>query len=290
MGDSITLYNKEILREIEIIALVMENPDTFSEYDIAEKFDNISIQTIRRDMERIRKMGIAIHSSKKTYKILNRIPDKVFNDLLIIYLSLNRFDTLRNIKLIRKRFGNKTLSLFVKIIQAINKKELVQISYLKDNSKEENIKILTPLLLNRTGRNLYLLAFESDNEEEVRVYLLEKIKSIEFLKRKTSIKKIPDISELFKYNWGIYTGGDIENVILKFHKEVSNRIKNKFFIESQQIMEYDDGCVLEMKVKISEELISWIMGWGNLVEVIEPLSLKEAIIIKANQIIKLYNK
>jgi len=45
-----------------------------------------------------------------------------------------------------------------------------------------------------------------------------------------------------------------------------------------------------MKVKISEELISWVMGWGNLVEVIEPLSLKEAVIIKANQIINQYNK
>jgi len=175
MGDVITLYNKEILRAIEIIALVMENPDTYSEFDIAEKFGNISIQTVRRDMERIRNMGISIHSSKKTYKILNKIPDKVFNDILIIYLSLNKFDTLRNIKLIRKRFGSKTLSLFVKIIQAINKKELLQISYIRENSEEENIKILTPLSLTRTGRNLYLLAFESDNEDEVRVYLLEKL-------------------------------------------------------------------------------------------------------------------
>lgn len=290
MGDKITPYKKEILRAIEIIALIMENPDTYSEFDIAEKFGHLSIQTIRRDMEKIRNMGISIHSSKKTLKILNKIPDKLFNDLLGIYLSLNKFDTLRNLKLMRKRFGNKTLSLFVKILQAINEKELVKISYIKDNFEEENIKILTPLLLTRTGRNLYLLGFESDNSEEVRVYLLEKIKSIDFMKKKSSIKKIPETSELFRYTWGIYTGGVVENVTLRFHKDLTNKIKNKFFIESQQIIEYDDGCQLEMKVKISEELVSWVMGWGNLVEVIEPLSLKESIVIKANQIIKLYNK
>lgn len=288
MGERTLPFNKEILRAIEIIALVLDNPGIYSEYDIAERFGNISIQTIRRDMERIRNMGISIHSSKKTLKILNNISDKIFNDLLSIYLSLNKFDTLRNLKLIRKRFGNKTLSLFVKILQAINKKELIKISYINHSSDEEKIKILTPVLLTRSGRNLYLLGFESDNPEELRVYLLEKIKYIDFMRKKSSIKKIPDTTEFFKYSWGIYTGGEVEYVTLKFHKNMTNVIKNKFFIESQQILEFDDGCQLEMKVKISEELISWIMGWGNLVEVLEPDSLKESVIVKANQIIKLY--
>lgn len=288
MGEKILPFNKEILRAIEIIALVLDSPGVYSEYDIAGKFGNISIQTIRRDMERIRNMGISIHSSKKTLKILNNIPDKVFNGLLSIYLSLNKFDTLRNLKLIRKRFGNKTLSLFVKILQAINKKELIKISYINSASYEEKIKILTPVLLTRNGRSLYLLGYESDNSEELRVYLFEKIKYIDFIKIKSSIKKIPDTTEFFKYSWGIYTGGEVENVTLRFHKNMTNVIKNKFFIESQQIIEYDDGCQLEMKVKISEELISWVMGWGDLVEILEPDSLKESVIIKANQIIKLY--
>lgn len=288
MGEKNLPFNKEILRAIEIIALVLESPGNYSENDIAEKFGNISIQTIRRDMERIRNMGISIHSSKKTLKILNNIPDKVFNDLLSIYLSLNRFDTLRNLKLIRKRFGNKTLSLFVKILQAINKKELIKISYINSATDEERIKIITPVLLTRNGRNLYLLGYESENSEELRVYLIEKIKYIDFMKEKSGIKKIPDTTDFFKYSWGIYTGGEVENVTLRFHKNITNVIKNKFFIESQQILEYDDGCQLEMKVKISEELISWVMGWGDLVEVLEPNNLKESILIKANQIIKLY--
>jgi len=288
MGEKTVPFNKEILRAIEIIALVLDNPDTYSEYDLAEIFGKISIQTIRRDMERIRNMGISIHSSKKTFKILNKIPDKLFNNLLSIYLSLNKFDTLRNLKLIRKRYGNKTLSLFVKILQAINKRELIKISYINYESEEEKIKILTPLLLTRSGRNLYLLGFDSESPEEIKVFLLEKIKFIDFMKKKSSLKNLPDISEFFRYTWGIYSGGSVESVTLKFHKDLNNKIKNKFFIESQQIIEYDDGCLLEMQVKISEELISWIMGWGDLVEVLEPNQLKESVIKKANQIIKLY--
>ncbi len=105
---------------------------------------------------------------------------------------------------------------------------------------------------------------------------------------KTSVHKGSfDTAKFSEYSWGIYRGTKPVKVKLLFDRETGISIMDKFYIESQKFIETEEGIILEMDVYITMELISWILGWGNKVKVLEPHSLKEKIINTAKEILNL---
>ena len=45
---------------------------------------------------------------------------------------------------------------------------------------------------------------------------------------------------------------------------------------------------LRLKMKLSYEFISWIMGWGKNVKIVEPEELKTEVVSKAREIVDRY--
>ena len=277
----------DLLRQIEFASIVMENPNKYSENDISDIFSGISLQTIRRDAEKLREMGVDIHSRKQKYFCeIEKLP--ILNNLVCTYLALNKNETIRNLKLINKRFKNKTLSIFVKILKAINNKQILELEYGRNESGETIRRLITPLSISRTGRNFYLIGLDNDEENRVRFFLFEKIIGINFTGKKSKIKNLPDISSFLKTSWGAYTGGKEYDVILKFTKKAGMDIKDRFYIETQRIDDLDDSVIMNLKVKLSYEFIAWVMGWGAEVTVLEPAILKTEILKRAEGIINNY--
>jgi len=278
------LYNEDILRRIELIALVLEKEGCYTENDLMDYF-GVSVQTIRRDAQMIRNMGIPLHSSKGVYSIFEK-NIKTLNNLICTYLALNKHDTIKNLKLITDKFKNSTLYTFVKILKAINKKETIRILYKKPHCEEPQIREITPVRLIRTEKNIRLLAVEDDKPEILKIFLLERINKIDFTNKKTKIKNIPDADNIYRTVWDSFTGGEPEKVILKFDKEVGEYILDRIYIETQNIEEIKDGYLMSLEVRLSYEFISWVMGWGEMVEILEPEELKKEVIERARGILK----
>ena len=279
--------NKELLRQIEIAALVLEKPDYYTEFDLSELFDGISKQTIRRDAEKLREIGVNMHSHKKLFRV-DGMASSALNDLICTYLALNRNDIIKNLKLIEKKFKDKTLLIFVKILKAINNKEILELHYGRNQYGETIRRYITPVTINRTGRTIYLLGFDNDIPDNLKYFIFEKIIDINFTGRKSKIKPMPDYSPLLRTSWGAFTGGQEYTVRLMFSKAKGEEIKEKIYIETQEIEEKPDCVILKMRVKMSYEFISWVMGWGASVKVLEPVELKKAILKKAKEIIENY--
>lgn len=281
-----SIISDEVLRRIEIIAMVLEKSDYYTELDFVEYF-NVSPQTIRADMEKIRRMGFDIHSRKSRYQGGKILP-KLFNELICTYFAINKYDIIKNLGLIKKKFGKKTLNVFVKILKSINQRRVLRFGYGKNSHGETVLKTVTPVTLSRVNRNIYLFGCENDSSENLKVYLIERMSDITITENTSKIKDIPDMSEYLRTAWGAYTGGEEQNVKIRFSKETGDYIKDKFYIETQEFTEMPDHLIMTMKVKISYELISWIMGWGGEAEVLEPKSLQEEITKRAISILKLY--
>lgn len=279
--------NDDYKRQIEFSALILAKPNHYTELDIVEHF-GLSPQTIRRDAERLRSMGIHIHSSKRKFEIIN-CSDETLHNLILTYLALNKNDSIKNFKLIKKRYENSTLITFVNILNAINDRKMLEIVY---NWKKLDTfrKVITPISITRTGRHLYLVAMDNDDKDDIKTYLLEKIDRYEILNKISKVKEYPDVTEIFKTSWGIYRGGKDYNVSLKFNKETGAGIEHRFYIDTQELVEKEDCYILNMKVKLSLEFMAWVMGWGDKVEVIKPQELKGMILERAAGIIKLYKK
>lgn len=131
---------------------------------------------------------------------------------------------------------------------------------------------------------MYLIAYDKN---DIIYYRLESLKDIFLLKTKQS-KAFLVLSDLNKFNWGIYSGGTEELVKLKFDPNLAGYIDEKFWMENQEVRYTDDGIILNLKVKISNEFISWIMGWGDKVKVISPIKLRNEIMNRSKKFIGIY--
>ena len=60
---------------------------------------------------------------------------------------------------------------------------------------------------------------------------------------------------------------------------------------SQKIEKQPDGSVIvTLRVFSSPELVTWIMGWGEKVEVLEPAELRKEVLQTAKAMVKIYQK
>lgn len=282
----------DLIRCIELVSIVSESPGKFGESGLSEIF-GVSVQSIRRYAKYIREMGIDIHSVKNKYVIHKKITADILNELITTYLALNSSDKIRNISLIQKKFSigkkniDRTLSVFVNLVKSINKRSIIEIEYEKDIHGQNVKKEITPVSLMRTGRTFVLAAMENDDKENIKNFLIERINGIKRTGRTSVHKDTFDIAKFGEYSWGIYRGTKPVKVKLLFERETGISIMDKFYIESQKFFETEKGIILEMNVYITLELTSWILGWGNKVKVIEPLSLKEKIFDTAKEILNM---
>lgn len=279
-------FSEELLRQIEMASLILEKQRFYTETELAEKLDT-SITTIRRDANKLRQLGVGIYSRKNVFEIIN-ISDETLNTLITAYLSLNDNINIRNLKLIQKKFGENALSIFVKILKAINNKQIIELGYGYNMHGDIKWRAVTPLSLINTGRTFHLYGVENEESQEIKCYLIERIIDIRFGDKKSSIKKLPAAYNIYEKSWGTYSGGEAYDVELKFTENTGKLIKDKIWIENQEITEKDDAVFMKMKVKLSYEFIAWVMGWGKEVEVIKPKELKKEITQRANDIISLY--
>lgn len=282
----------DLIRCIELVSVVSEYPFKYGESDLADIF-GVSVQSIRRYAKYIREMGIDIHSVRNKYVVDKKIPVNILNELITTYLALNSSDKIRNLSLIQKKFStgksnvDKTLSVFVSLVKAINRKSIIEIEYEKDISVQNLRKEITPISLIRTGRTFVLAAMENDNKDNIKNFLIERISCIKRTGKTSGHKNNPDITRFTEYLWGIYRGSKHEKVKLLFDTETGISIMDKFYIESQKFYETEKGIVLEMEVYITLELISWILGWGNKVLVLEPESLRNKVLETAREIVEM---
>lgn len=273
------IKSDEILRQIEIAAFVLENPNRFSEDDLAEKF-NVSIGTLRRDLKALRNENVDVRSRKRLINIYS-IPSISLNNFISTCISFSQKNRVKNIRLFEKKFKKKILSVFVQICKAIRQRRVIEFTYGNDNPK---IYSVIPLYLNPTQTSFHLITLHN---EDIKFFNLEYIDKLSLSRQRVKFKTAPDIFSLYRNTWGYYTGGEEVEVKLKFNKDSGSYVAEKLWMENQKIDYVTDGVILTLKVRLSFEFIAWVMGWGGEVVVLKPTGLKKIIFKKATELVNL---
>ncbi|MCV9950179.1 helix-turn-helix transcriptional regulator [Paenibacillus sp. BT-177] len=78
------------------------------------------------------------------------------------------------------------------------------------------------------------------------------------------------------------------NVHIQIRSDIVDKVKeaNHFYMESME--EREDGIHVFFRVRHPEELLSWILGWGADVVVLEPESLRERVRTEVEKMLKCY--
>jgi len=137
-------------------------------------------------------------------------------------------------------------------------------------------RLIEPYFLepSQIGHSLYVVARDR-GVGEMRTFKVERIARAELLADTYQIPPDFDINSYLSRAWGIFHSGEPVEVRLRFYPPAAARVTESTWHPSQRLRPLPDGS-LEMSVTVAGtvEITSWILGWGETVEVLEPPELR----------------
>jgi predicted DNA-binding transcriptional regulator YafY len=152
----------------------------------------------------------------------------------------------------------------------------VEVEY-TDGKGQTKKRVLRPYFLEprAEARTIYVFAHDSVSKE-VRPFRLDRIGRARLLGETFAVPDDFDIDALVAGSWGIWQGAGEDEVVLRFSAEVAPRARATPWHPSAQRTDLAGGGVeLRLRVVSEVEMRPWVLGWGSLVEVVAPPSLRE---------------
>ena len=275
--------------------------------ELSEKFE-VSVRTIYRDIDVISSAGIPIYATqgkgggieiaddfvlKKSLlsekeqeqilvalKSLERVNKQYENELLT---KLSAFFKIKNTNWIEVDFtnwqrGNEYDELFNDIKSAIINKNIIRFTYFSSNEKETSREV-KPIRLLFKGWDWYVYTF-CLLRNEFRYFKLSRIRDLKILDEnfEDSYEDVVLIKEM-EYK-------DTVRVKLKFDRKVAFRV----YDEMGDIKEDEEGNLYaEIELPNDYNLYNYIFSFGESVEVLEPIEIRNKIRDMINKMSKIYN-
>lgn len=181
---------------------------------------------------------------------------------------------------------------YLNLLTAIQKRLVCKISYQKSIFALPRDIWFAPIRLISYHETLSVVGWEVPQKGKVRnlysnwLWLyLQRCKSAKLTTRSST--ELPDITLTTedKAEFGIMNG-EVFTVSLLFNENTSNYIYDRKWSSSQHITITDDKkLILKMEVRSKPEIISWVIGFGPDVKVLDPGWLKDEILRKSSEVI-----
>ena len=174
-----------------------------------------------------------------------------------------------------------------KVIASIVDKKWLRVRYHSANQgTEKEYNVLFCGLFAYSG-TLYVVTYFRyyDNYEAL---ALQGIINIEPSKRTYKVKSKFNFKKFTKKRYGVFTG-KVFTVKLQIDKKYREYFICRSWHTSQKTFNDENGnLIIEMRVPIGMDLVSWILSWNNIIRVIKPKKLREKVLLKAKAVIEMY--
>jgi proteasome accessory factor B len=148
---------------------------------------------------------------------------------------------------------------------------------------------LSPYHLFYNQRAWYVIGHSSAHKM-VRTFKLNRIKEATILDDKFTEGDNFDLAEYLGRAWSMIPEGRIFNVRLKFTPKVANNVAEVQWHSTQKVVREADGsAIIEFRVDGLGEITWWILGYGDQVEVLAPLSLRSKVAEIARRMAEINN-
>lgn len=276
--------------------------------ELAEKFE-VSVRTIYRDIDSLSNAGIPIYTTPGKGGGIFLLPEFVLNQsflsqeekkqimLALQNLSVTNIDNLETlIQKLGGLFKLKTTNWievdfsdwnqnfpkqnnFNLLKEAILNQQVVKFSYFGNDGYSSN-RIVEPIKLVFKNMNWYLYGF-CRTRNDVRFFKLTRLKNLEILAENFICERI----NIPKTNFTLTKINTIP-VTLKFSPEVAFRVYDEF--TNQVIKDQQGNLIVVTEFPNDEIMYSYILSFGDNVEVIEPESIRNNLKERLSSLIKKY--
>lgn len=304
-------------RMLSIIITLLQK-EVIPARELAGKFD-VSVRTIYRDIEAINRAGIPVITYAgnsggiglmDTFKLDRRLLS--MEDFIYILSSLKGINETMDNKEIENAI-EKISSLLpkdklesvdsqlehivfdmvpwgyakkqtqkVKVLhKSIIDKKLIEFHYTGPDGKESRRRI-EPMTLVFKGSTWYLFGY-CKKRSDYRIFRLSRINDLTvlhdiFVPRAMSYKEFSQKNQ---------PSEKLVRYILKFHYDV-RQIVEDYFDEKYITVQKDKSLIVNVMFPEGEWFLSWLLSYGDKVEVIEPEKIKNALRTEANKILDIY--
>jgi len=169
----------------------------------------------------------------------------------------------------------------------------VKVSYWTLGKKQSTERIIEPYFIQPAGlgRGNYVIGY-CHQAKEIRTFKIERIQRIELLDEKYTVPADFDANEFLGSSWGIVVDGEVETIKLRFEDPEIIRIMEETRWHPSQVLERqkDGSVIMTLRVTSTVDLYSWILRWGEKVEVLEPEELRQEIAETARAVLEVYQR
>ena len=140
------------------------------------------------------------------------------------------------------------------------------------------------------SRGTYVIAF-CHYRNQVRVFRLERIQQAVPLEESYEIPESFDANVYLQPYLGVTATGEPQTVKLRFHPDIARIAQETVWHDSQVTAPGMDGsAIVTMQLAITTDLVSFVLGWGNMVEVLAPGSLRRRVMAAARKVHYMYEE
>ena len=158
------------------------------------------------------------------------------------------------------------------IVTALLREQRLRLTHERSGSKPI---VFEPYTLLVYKKGLYLIGF-SHHHQSLRTLSLDSTRDAEWLRGEGfQYPKDYHPSQVVEGNFGLFGGGPLTRVRLLFSPKVARYVQRRVWHPTQKLTKSERGIELTMQVSGMTELKTWLLGWGDQVEVLEPASLRD---------------
>lgn len=179
--------------------------------------------------------------------------------------------------------------IFSQVNQAILDQVTVEIMYDSYSSNTVSARRVNPYhMLFRDGC-WYLIGY-CHLRQEIRIFRIDRIKSLEILNEKFKIAGEFSLGDYFKNSWKLGKGDPL-TVKVRFNPPVSRLIRENQWHPTQKIEEIEgDSLIFSVCVEGTWEIKKWILSWGIGAVCLEPSELREEIKNDVKELVSTYTE
>ena len=145
--------------------------------------------------------------------------------------------------------------------------------------------IVSPAALTWNEENYYLIAY-SDDRESITHFRVDRMSSVKKLSEKRHITATEfKLAEYSKKVFGMFGGEEIE-VKLRIDNKLIGGVIDRFGKDVIMIPDGEDHFTIRVRIALSPIFYGWLFQFGDLCEVVEPLSLKNELVQRAEQFLE----
>ncbi len=176
---------------------------------------------------------------------------------------------------------------FGQLQKAISNKRKVKMKYHSLFEGGDIELCLCPYHLMFNRRAWYVLGYSSIHSS-VRTFKVNRIQALETLDKCFLRDEEFELTEYFGRAWSMIPAGRIYQVKLRFFSKVAENVAEVHWHSTQKVSRQEDGsAIMEFRVDGLDEIIWWILGYGDQVEVLSPRALRKKVGQTAERMVEL---